>query len=259
MERENFEKTKKEKKFNENQLEGRNAILEALKNGREIDKIFIRKGNTDGTLKKIVAMATDKGIVVQKIPPEKMDFMSQTKNHQGIIAYVSVHQYAEVADILNSAKEKGEDPFIIILDEITDTHNLGAIIRSAEASGVHGIIIPKRRSAGLNATVGKTSAGAVEYVPVAKVTNLASTIEDLKKEGLWIACADADGENYFESNLKGPIAVVIGNEGDGVSRLIKEKCDFIISIPMFGKISSLNASVAGGLIMYEIVRQRKFS
>ena len=259
MERDNFEKTKKEKKFNENQLEGRNAILEALKNGREIDKIFIRKGNTDGTLKKIVAMATDKGIVVQKIPPEKMDFMSQTKNHQGIIAYVSVHQYAEVADILNSAKEKGEDPFIIILDEITDTHNLGAIIRSAEASGVHGIIIPKRRSAGLNATVGKTSAGAVEYVPVAKVTNLASTIEDLKKEGLWIACADADGENYFESNLKGPIAVVIGNEGDGVSRLIKEKCDFIISIPMFGKISSLNASVAGGLIMYEIVRQRKFS
>ncbi|MBR2593891.1 MAG: 23S rRNA (guanosine(2251)-2'-O)-methyltransferase RlmB [Firmicutes bacterium] len=257
MERENFEKTKK--KFNENQLEGRNAILEALKNGREIDKIFIRKGNTDGTLKKIVAMATDKGIVVQKIPPEKMDFMSQTKNHQGIIAYVSVHRYAEVADILNSAKEKGEDPFIIILDEITDTHNLGAIIRSAEASGVHGIIIPKRRSAGLNATVGKTSAGAVEYVPVAKVTNLASTIEDLKKEGLWIACADADGENYFESNLKGPIAVVIGNEGDGVSRLIKEKCDFIISIPMFGKISSLNASVAGGLIMYEIVRQRKFS
>ena len=219
MERENFEKTKKEKKFNENQLEGRNAILEALKNGREIDKIFIRKGNTDGTLKKIVAMATDKGIVVQKIPPEKMDFMSQTKNHQGIIAYVSVHQYAEVADILNSAKEKGEDPFIIILDEITDTHNLGAIIRSAEASGVHGIIIPKRRSAGLN----------------------------------------ADGENYFESKLKGPIAVVIGNEGDGVSRLIKEKCDFIISIPMFGKISSLNASVAGGLIMYEIVRQRKFS
>ena len=201
MERESFEKTKKEKKFNENQLEGRNAILEALKNGREIDKIFIRKGNTDGTLKKIVAMATDKGIVVQKIPPEKMDFMSQTKNHQGIIAYVSVHQYAEVADILNSAKEKGEDPFIIILDEITDTHNLGAIIRSAEASGVHGIIIPKRRSAGLNATVGKTSAGAVEYVPVAKVTNLASTIEDLKKEGLWIACADADGENYFESNL----------------------------------------------------------
>ncbi len=259
MERENFEKTKKEKKFNENQLEGRNAIFEALKNGREIDKIFIRKGNTDGTLKKIVAMATDKGIVVQKIPPEKMDFMSQTKNHQGIIAYVSVHQYAEVADILNSAKEKGEDPFIIILDEITDTHNLGAIIRSAEASGVHGIIIPKRRSAGLNATVGKTSAGAVEYVPVAKVTNLASTIEDLKKEGLWIACADADGENYFESNLKGPIAVVIGNEGDGVSRLIKEKCDFIISIPMFGKISSLNASVAGGLIMYEIVRQRKFN
>ena len=259
MERENFEKTKKEKKFNENQLEGRNAILEALKNGREIDKIFIRKGNTDGTLKKIVAMATDKGIVVQKIPPEKMDFMSQTKNHQGIIAYVSVHQYAEVADILNSAKEKGEDPFIIILDEITDTHNLGAIIRSAEASGVHGIIIPKRRSAGLNATVGKTSAGAVEYVPVAKVTNLSSTIEDLKKEGLWIACADADGENYFESNLKGPIAVVIGNEGDGVSRLIKEKCDFIISIPMFGKISSLNASVAGGLIMYEIVRQRKFN
>lgn len=259
MERENFEKEKKGRKFNENQLEGRNAILEALKNGREIDKIFIRKGNTDGTLKKIVAMATDKGIVVQKIPSEKMDFMSQTKNHQGIIAYVSVQQYSTLEDILNSAKEKGEDPFIVILDEITDTHNLGAIIRSAEAAGVHGIIIPKRRSAGLNATVGKTSAGAVEYVPVAKVTNLSNTIEDLKKEGLWIACADAEGENYFESNLKGPIAVVIGNEGDGVSRLIKEKCDFTVSIPMFGKISSLNASVAGGLIMYEIVRQRKFS
>ena len=252
-------KDKREKKFNENQLEGRNAILEALKNGREIDKIFIRRGNTDGTLKKIVAMALEQGIVVQKIPPEKMDFMSQTKNHQGIIAYASVGKYYDVEDILAFAEEKGEDPFIVILDEITDTHNLGAVIRSAEAAGVHGIIIPKRRSAGLNATVGKTSAGAVEYVRVSKVTNLVNTIEDLKKKGLWIACADAAGENYFKADLKGPIAVVIGSEGDGVSRLIKEKCDFVISIPMFGEISSLNASVAGGLIMYEVVRQRKFS
>ena len=184
--------------------------------------------------------------------------MSQTKNHQGVIAIVSEHEYADVEDIINSAESKGEKPFIIILDNITDPHNLGAIIRTAEWAGAHGVIIPKRRSVGLTAVVGKTSAGAIEYMPVARVTNIARTIDDLKSRGIWVACADMGGDDYFDASLDGALALVIGSEGEGVSRLVKEKCDFTVSIPMYGKISSLNASVAAALLMYEAVRQRNY-
>lgn len=247
----------KEKPFNENQVEGRNAILEVFKSGRDIEKIFVVKGNTDGTIRRIMGMASEKGVVIQQVERKHLDEISQTKNHQGIIAIVSAHSYVEVQDIIESAKKKGKDPFIIILDEITDPHNFGAILRTADAVGADGVIISKRRSVGLTATVAKTSAGAIEYVPVAKVTNIANTIDELKKEGIWIACADMDGTNYFETNLKGPIALVIGSEGEGVGRLVKEKCDFTVSIPMFGNIQSLNASVAAALFMYEVVRQRR--
>ena len=245
-----------EKRFNENQVEGRNAVLEVFKSGRDIEKIIVAKGNTEGTIRPIMSMAAEKGVVLQQVERRRLDEMSQTKNHQGVIAIVSSHSYVDVEDILERARQKGKDPFIIILDEITDPHNLGAILRTADAAGADGVIISKRRSVGLTATVAKTSAGAIEYVPVAKVTNIAKTIDDLKKEGLWIACTDMDGKSYFESDLKGPIALVIGSEGDGVGRLVKEKCDFTVSIPMYGEISSLNASVAAALFMYEVVRQR---
>lgn len=251
-------KKDEERAFNENQLEGRNAVLELLKSGKDIDKIIVAKGNVEGTIKRIIGEASRKGIVIQEVARQKLDEMSRTKNHQGVIAVASAHNYATVDEILENAKAKGEAPFIIILDGITDPHNLGAIMRSAECAGAHGIIIPKRRSVGLTATVGKTSAGAIEYMPVAKVTNIASTIEELKEKGVWVACTDMDGETYFKADLNGPIAIVIGSEGEGVSRLVKEKCDFTVSIPMFGNISSLNASVAAGLIMYEIVRKRRF-
>lgn len=247
-----------ERPFNENQLEGRNAVLEVLKSGRDIEKIIVQKGNVEGTIRRIAGMAKERGIVVQEAARQKLDEMSQTKNHQGVIAVVSEHEYAEVDDILRSAAEKGEKPFIIILDNITDPHNLGAVIRTAECAGAHGVIIPKRRSVGLTAVVGKTSAGALEYMPVARVTNIARTIEELKKQGVWVACADMDGEDYYDASLDGAIALVIGSEGEGVSRLVKEKCDFTVSIPMYGKISSLNASVAGALLMYEVVRQRNY-
>ena len=245
-----------EKRFNENQVEGRNAVLEVFKSGRDIEKIIVAKGNTEGTIRRIMSMAAEKGVVLQQVERRRLDEMSQTKNHQGVIAIVSSHSYVDVEDILERARQKGKDPFIIILDEITDPHNLGAILRTVDAAGADGVIISKRRSVGLTATVAKTSAGAIEYVPVAKVTNIAKTIDDLKKEGLWIACTDMDGKSYFESDLKGPIALVIGSEGDGVGRLVKEKCDFTVSIPMYGEISSLNASVAAALFMYEVVRQR---
>ena len=247
-----------ERPFNENQLEGRNAVLEVLKSGRDIEKIIVQKGNVEGTIRRIAGMARERGIVVQEAARQKLDEMIQTKNHQGVIAIVSEHEYAEVDDILRSAAEKGEKPFIIILDNITDPHNLGAVIRTAECAGAHGVIIPKRRSVGLTAVVGKTSAGALEYMPVARVTNIARTIEELKKQGVWVACADMDGEDYYDASLDGAIALVIGSEGEGVSRLVKEKCDFTVSIPMYGKISSLNASVAGALLMYEVVRQRNY-
>lgn len=239
-------------------LEGRNAVLEALKSERDIDKILIQQGNVEGSIKKIIGEAKNRGIVVQTAAKSKLDELSETKKHQGVIAFVSAHKYVEVDDILKKAEEKGEKPFIIILDGITDPHNLGAIIRTANISGAHGVIIPKRRSAGLSAVVAKASAGAIEYVPVAKVTNIARTIEELKSRGIWIACADMDGENMYQTDLKGAIALVIGNEGEGVSRIVKEKCDFIVKIPMYGQITSLNASVAAGVLMYEVVRQKYF-
>lgn len=243
---------------NENQLEGRNAILEALRNGRDMEKLLVIKASAEGTIKRIIAQASKKGVVIQEVSRQKLDELSQTKNHQGVIAIVSAHNYATVGDILENAKSKGEPPFIVVLDGITDPHNLGAIIRSAECAGAHGVIIPKHRSVGLNATVGKTSAGAIEYMPVARVTNIVKTMEQLKKEGLWFACADMKGLDYFDTDMKGAIGVVIGSEGDGVSRLVKQNCDFTVAIPMYGKIASLNASVAAGLLLYEVVRQRKF-
>lgn len=240
------------------QLEGRNAVLEALNHDQTIDKIFVKKGEIEGTLKVIVAKAREKGIIVQEIDKVKMGQMTKSNNSQGVIAMCPAREYCDVSDIIERARLKNEDPFIIILDEISDPHNLGAVIRTADACGAHGVIIPKRRAVGLSAIVSKTSAGALEYVPVARVTNIARTIEDLKKENIWVACADMDGEPYFKTNLKGAIAIVIGSEGQGVSRLVKEKCDFGVGIPMYGNISSLNASVSAGLIMYEVVRQRRF-
>ena len=239
-------------------LEGRNAVLEAMRAERTIEKIMVQKGNVDGTLKKIVAKAKDAGIVVQEVAKQKLDELSQTKNHQGVMAMISAHEYAELEDIFVLAEKKGESPFIVILDNITDPHNLGAIIRTANSAGVHGVIIPKRRAVGITPVVAKSSAGAVEYVPVVRVTNIARTIEELKERNVWVACADMDGEIYYKSNLKGAMAVVVGNEGDGVSRLVKEKCDFVVKVPMYGEISSLNVSVAASLLMYEVVRQRNF-
>ena len=252
-----YAERKKEDSFEESfQLEGRNPVMEAINSGKTIDKIIVKKGEIEGTLRVIVAKAIERGIVVQEVDKNKMAELTRSNNCQGVIALCPAHEYAEVSDIIQSAKDKGEDPFIIILDEITDPHNLGAILRTADASGAHGVIIPKRRAVGLTAIVSKTSAGAVEHVPVARVTNIAKTIEDLKKEGIWVACADMEGQEYFEAPLNGPIALVIGSEGNGVGRLVSQKCDFSVKIPMFGKISSLNASVAAGLVMYEVVRQR---
>ncbi len=243
---------------NECILEGRNPVLEALNSGRSIDKILVKKGEIEGTLKLIVAKAKEQGVVVQEVHKQRMDDIAQTSNYQGVIAYCASMEYVEITDILAAAREKNEEPFLLVLDGITDPHNLGAIIRTANASGVHGVIIPKRRAVGLTSTVNKAASGALEYVKVAKVTNIARAIDDLKKEGIWIACTDTDGENYFGASLNGPLAIVIGNEGEGVGRLIKEKCDFVVNIPMYGEIGSLNASVAAGLVMYEVVRQRRF-
>lgn len=240
------------------QLEGRNSVLEALNHNKTIDKIFVKKGEVEGTLKVIVAKALERGIIVQEVDKMRMEQMKRTNNPQGIIAFCPAHEYCEVEDILENAKKRGEDPFIIILDEITDPHNLGAIIRTADAAGAHGVIIPKRRAVSLTAVVSKTSAGALEYVPVARVNNISKEIEKLKKQGLWIACADMKGTDCFKADLKGAIGLVIGNEGDGVSRLVKESCDYSVKIPMYGNLESLNASVAAGLLMYEVVRQRKF-
>ncbi|NLY44324.1 MAG: 23S rRNA (guanosine(2251)-2'-O)-methyltransferase RlmB [Clostridiaceae bacterium] len=252
--------TNNEYAFNEDRLEGRNPVLEALKAGREIDKILVQKGEREGSILKILAMAKEKKIVVQEVEKAKLDSLSSTRAHQGVIAFVAAHEYVEVEDMLSNAKDRREDPFIIILDEVTDPHNLGSVLRTANAVGVHGVIIPKRRSVGLTAAVAKASAGAVEYVPVARVSNLAQTIDKLKKEGLWIAGADAQGKQaFYEADLKGPVAIVIGSEGEGIGRLVKEKCDFLVNIPMKGQISSLNASVAAAVLMYEVVRQREQS
>ena len=237
-------------------IEGRNAVLEAFRAGKTIDKLFVLDGCQDGPVKSILREAKKTDTIINFVDKERLDRLANSGHHQGVVAQAAAYEYAEVEDILNAAKEKGEAPFIFILDEIEDPHNLGAIIRTANLCGAHGVIIPKRRAVGLTATVAKTSAGAINYTPVAKVTNIAKTIEELKKEGMWFVCADMDGQTMYDLNLTGPIGLVIGNEGAGVSRLVKENCDFTASIPMKGDIDSLNASVAAGVLAYEIVRQR---
>ena len=243
-------------RFEELTIEGRNAVIEAFRAGRTIDKLFVLENCQDGPIKSILREASKQDVIVQKVSRERLDQMSQTHNHQGVIAFAAAYDYATVEDILKAARDKNEQPFIFMLDGIEDPHNLGAIIRTANLAGAHGVIIPKRRAVGLTSTVAKTSAGALNYTPVAKVTNLTATMEELKKEGLWFVCADMGGSSMYECNLKGPIGLVIGNEGEGVSRLVREHCDIIASIPMKGDIDSLNASVAAGVLAYEIVRQR---
>lgn len=235
---------------------GRNSVAEAIKSGRPLDSVMVARGDRSGSIPKIVADAKKAGIVIKEVDAKKLDFICGHNNHQGIAAMGAVKEYSSVEDIFATAEERNEPPFIIICDEIEDPHNLGAIIRTAEAAGAHGVIIPKRRSASLSFTVAKTSAGAVEFMHVARVTNIPQTIDELKKRGVWVYCADMDGEPFYKSNLKGAIALVIGSEGNGVGRLVKEKCDVTLSMPMKGKINSLNASVAAGILMYEVSRQR---
>lgn len=243
-------------KYEEFTIEGRNAVIEAFRSGKTIDKIFLLDGCQDGPIKTILKEAKKSDTIIHFVPKERLEQMSKTGKHQGVIAFCAAYEYASIEDMLNLAKEKKEDPFIFLLDNIEDPHNLGAIIRTANLAGAHGVIIPKRRAVGLTAVVAKTSAGALNYTPVAKVTNLSAAIEELKKKGLWFVCADMNGDVMYKLNLKGPIGLVIGNEGEGVSRLVKEKCDFMAAIPMKGEIDSLNASVAAGILAYEIVRQR---
>lgn len=237
-------------------IEGRNAVLEAFRSGKCVDKLFILDGCQDGPVRTIAREARKHDTIVKFVPKERLDSMSETGAHQGVIAQVAAYDYSTVEDILKKAEDKGEAPFIILLDNIEDPHNLGAIIRTANLAGAHGVIIPKHRAVGLTATVAKTSAGALNYTPVAKVANLGQTIDELKEKGIWFVCADMDGEVMYRQNLTGPIGLVIGNEGNGVSRLVKEKCDFAAAIPMKGDIDSLNASVAAGILAYEVVRQR---
>lgn len=239
-------------------IEGRNAVLEAMRSGKTIDRLLLQSGCQDGPIQTIKREAAKRGTVVDYVQRERLDQISQTGHHQGVIAYAAAYEYATVEDILEKAREKGEPPFLFLLDNIEDPHNLGAIIRTANLAGAHGVIIPKRRAVGLTATVARTSAGALNYTPVARVTNLGNTIDELKKEGIWFVCADMNAEVMYNQNLTGPVGLVIGNEGEGVSRLVKEKCDFTASIPMQGDIDSLNASVAAGVLAYEIVRQRTF-
>ena len=234
---------------------GRNPVVEVLSGEREVERVFIADGS-EGSVSKIVALAREKGVIVDFVPKEKIDAMAPGVKHQGVVAKVSEYKYADMEEVFARAEASGEDPFIIILDEISDPHNLGAIIRTAECAGAHGVVIPKRRAASLTQTVALSAAGAIENMPVVQVTNLARTIEDLKEKGVWVGAADMDGETYYEANLTGPIAIVIGNEGKGVGRLVKEKCDFVLSIPMFGKINSLNASNAAAVLLYGIRRQR---
>lgn len=238
-------------------IEGRNSVMEALRSGRPIDKLIVQNGEKHGSIIKILALAKEKKIAVSYADKAKLDKISSSHSHQGIVAYVAAKEYVSVKDILNIAKEKNEHPFIVICDDITDPHNLGSILRSANAAGVHGVIIPKHNGVGLNAVVSKTSAGAVEFTPVAKVSSIAQTIDSLKKENIWVVGADMDGDKtIYTHDFSGAVAIVIGNEGKGLSRLVKDKCDFIVRIPMLGKISSLNASVAGALMIYEVVRHR---
>lgn len=243
-------------RYEELTIEGRNAVMEAFRSGKTIDRLLVQEGNTEGAISTILKEAKKQNAVVSFVKKERLEQVSVTGKHQGVIAFAAAYAYAEVSDILAIAREKGEAPFLVLLDGIEDPHNLGAIIRTANLAGAHGVIIPKRRAVGLTATVAKTSAGALNYTPVAKVTNLVQTMEELKKEGMWFVCADMGGEVMYRQNLTGPIGLVIGNEGEGVSRLVKETCDYVTSIPMKGEIDSLNASVAAGVLMYEIVRQR---
>ncbi|MCI9591741.1 MAG: 23S rRNA (guanosine(2251)-2'-O)-methyltransferase RlmB [Lachnospiraceae bacterium] len=245
-------------RYEELTIEGRNAVMEAFRSGKTIDRLFVLDGCQDGPVRSITREARKHDTIITYVAKERLDQMSETGKHQGVIAYAAAYEYAQVEDMLKLAEEKGEPPFLFLLDGIEDPHNLGAIIRTANLAGAHGVIIPKRRAAGLTATVARTSAGALNYTPVAKVTNLAATMEELKKKGLWFVCADMGGETMYRLNLKGPIGLVIGNEGEGVGKLVKETCDMTASIPMKGDIDSLNASVAAGVLAYEIVRQRIF-
>lgn len=243
-------------RYEELTIEGRNAVLEAFRAGKPVDRVFLLDGCQDGPVKSILREAKKGDTIIQFVKKERLDQISETGKHQGVIAYCAAYEYADIEDMFKLAEEKGEPPFFILLDNIEDPHNLGAIIRTANQAGAHGVIIPKRRAAGLTATVARASAGAINYTPVAKVTNLSTTIEELKQRGMWFVCADMDGTRMYDLDLKGSIGLVIGNEGDGVSRLVREKCDYIATIPMKGDIDSLNASVATGVLAYEIVRQR---
>ena len=243
-------------RYEELTIEGRNAVLEAFRSQKTIDKLFVLDGCQDGPVRTIIREAKKHDTIINFVTKERLDQLSETKKHQGVIAFAAAYEYAQVEDILKLAEEKGEPPFILLLDNIEDPHNLGAIIRTANLAGAHGVIIPKRRAVGLTATVAKTSAGALNYTPVAKVTNLTNTMKELKEKGMWFVCADMDGTAMYDLDLRGPIGLVIGSEGDGVGKLVKENCDFVASIPMKGDIDSLNASVAAGILAYEIVRQR---
>lgn len=243
-------------RYEELTIEGRNAVIEAIRAGKTIDKLFVLDGCQDGPVRTILREAKKLDVIVNYVKKERLDQMSETGKHQGVIAYAAAYAYGTVEEMFKRAEEKGEAPFLIFLDGIEDPHNLGSIIRTANQAGAHGVVIPKRRAVGLTATVAKASAGAINYTPVAKVTNLSKTMEELKERGMWFVCGDMNGETMYHMDLTGPMGVVIGNEGEGVSRLVKEKCDFVASIPMFGDIDSLNASVAAGILSYEIVRQR---
>ena len=240
-------------------IEGRNPIIEALKNNRSIEKIMVNKASKEGSIKKILAMAKENKVIIQEVDRHKLDEMSESHAHQGVIAITSDYRYYDLDEILEIPKERGEDPFFIILDGITDPHNLGSIIRTADAVGAHAVIIPKRRSVQITPIVAKASAGAVEYLPVCKVTNIVNTIKTLKENGLWIAAVDMDGQTFYQQNLGGPLGLVVGSEGEGISRLVKQNRDFTVSMPMSGNVTSLNASVAGGILLYEVYRQRNAS
>lgn len=246
-------------RYEEYMIEGRNAVIEAFRSNKTVDKLYVQNGCRDGAIQTITREASKHDTIVNYVAKERLDQMSATGKHQGVIAQIAAFEYAEIEDIFEKAEERGEPPFIILLDEIEDPHNLGAIIRTANLAGAHGVIIPKRRAAGLTATAMKASAGALNYTPVVKVTNLVKTMEELKRRGLWFVCADMDGEVMYEMNLTGPIGLVVGNEGKGVSRLVRENCDYVAAIPMKGDIDSLNVSVATGVLAYEIVRQRSAS
>ncbi len=251
------EKNMKRKEFYEDQIEGRNSVLELLESGKDINKIFVTKGEKHGSINKIIAIAKERKIVIVEKDKRQMEQMAQNQNYQGVIAVVPPFEYCEIEDILNVAKEKEEEPFILILDGIEDPHNLGSIIRTAETAGIHGIVIPKRRAASVNSTVNKVSAGAAQYMKIARVTNITDTIERLKKEGLWICGTDINTDKYYyNQDMTGPLGIVIGNEGSGISEKVKKNCDFLVKIPMKGKVTSLNASVSTGIIIYESLKQR---